>query len=476
MTQSRDPETMPANFVPVEQLRRRKNSHPGDFEERDTGVIEQHLMRFESGLSPSEQAAFEAMIGTRNAALTTLGAVPLDDILEPEERRVVDRILAAPQPSQRALPAQIALIMKATRYCNLRCTYCSSWSDKPNQTMSFEVLAHSIHGALSAPGVSAVTFIWHGGEPTLLPLAFYRKALWLEERFRRPGQTIGNTIQTNGTGLSEQWLAFLKRYGFSVGISLDGPPEIHDFRRVDIARRPTSKRVYAGLRELQEHDIRYGVLMVVDEDIVQLGARRMLEFLLSLNVNRVSLLNVTPEGDPAEASDDEPYFAYGRFVEYLRELFEIWYPAYSDQISVREFTDLLDRLGGHGGSYCIYGLNCVGRFFTIEASGEVAHCDKYQRNPAFRFGNIVESTLADIPASPALLRAHGYTAAGMDLSRGCPWFDICHGGCPYDRYVRVMRRNAAYDERCCGLAPLLADMAEATGSGSRQPQSLRSDA
>ena len=470
MSQSQYPERMPANFVPIEQLRRRTNSKSGDIEEPDAGVVEEQLRRFKEHLSLDEQAALESILGTRNTALTALGAVSPDEILNAEERKVVDRLLAAPLSSQRTLPAQVTLIMKATRYCNLRCTYCSSWSDKPNQTMSFEVLAHSIHGVLSAPGVNTAGFIWHGGEPTLLPIAFYRKALWLQERFRRAGQTTSNSIQTNGTRLNEQWLTFLKRYGFSVGISLDGPPEIHDSRRVDVAQRPTSERVQAGLRELQTHDIRHGVLMVVDEEVVRLGARRMLEFLLGLGVSRVSLLNVTPEGDPAEAADDEPYLTYGQFVEYLRELFEIWYPTYCNRISIREFNDLLGRLGGKGGSYCVYGPNCVGRFFTIEASGDVAHCDKYQRNPAFWFGNIVDSPLTDIPAAPALLRAHGYTAAGMDLARGCPWFDVCHGGCPYDRYVRVIRQNAAYDERCCGLAPLLTDMAEATGHGSRGNQ------
>jgi uncharacterized protein len=459
-----DPRAVPQAFVPVEQIRRKKPRAdawaPGEL-----GAIDARLAQFQAQLSPEEREAFTSLLGSGNPALAALGALEPEQILEPDELAVFHALTAAPRPARRTLPSQVVLIMKATLLCNLRCTYCSSWSDKPNAVMSFRVLAHAVHGVLSAPGVRGANFVWHGGETTLRPISFYLKALWLQERFRGPGQTVTNAIQTNGTHLTDDWLEFLKRYDFSAGISLDGPPEIHDSRRVDTAGKPTSERVRAGLRRLQEHGVKHGVLMVVDEDIVSLGAERMLEYLLSLGVRSVSLLNVAPEGDPALASPDEPYLEYGRFVEYLRDLFAIWHPAYADRITIREISDLVARLEGTGGGFCVYGPNCVGRFFTVEPGGEVSHCDKYQQNPAFRFGNVVDTPLADIPAAPALQRAHGYTAAGLDLTRGCEWWGVCHGGCPYDRYVRVVRRGAEHDERCCGLGPLLSDMAQALGVG-----------
>lgn len=456
-----------SGFVPIEQLRRGR-SHVVEADGVDLDAIRARLAEFESTLSPDERAAFESIRGARNPALTALGALPPEDVLSPEEQEVLEHVVSTVHPTRRSLPAQIVLIMKATLHCNLRCTYCSSWSDQPNQAMPFEVLAHATYGALAAPGVRAVTFVWHGGETTLRSPSFYRKALWLQERLRRPGQIVRNSIQTNGTNLKDSWLDFLARYELSVGVSLDGPPEIHDSRRLDIAGRPTSERVRNGLERLRERGIKHGVLMVVDGDVVELGASRMLEYLLAEGIDDVSLLNVAPEGDPAEASEDDPFLCYGDYVEYLRELFGIWYPDYVDRIAVRDLSDLMMRLERGKGSSCIYGGNCVGRYFTIEPKGSVSHCDKYQQNPDFIFGNILETTLADIPASPALLRVRGYVAAGEDLCRGCPWFDICHGGCPYDRYVRVVRRRAPKDERCCGLAPLLSEMADAladAGSG-----------
>jgi uncharacterized protein len=106
----------------------------------------------------------------------------------------------------------------------------------------------------------------------------------------------------------------------------------------------------------------------------------------------------------------------------------------------------------------------VGTVFTVEPEGAVLHCDKYQNCPEFKFGNVLEGSLVDAFSSPPLLHARGYTQAGIDLTRGCRWSHVCQGGCPYDRYVRVVRKGGVRDERCCGLAPLLSDMADALGT------------
>ena len=462
-----DPETtLPeGGFVSLDRLRRGRPEGSSLPDEVDLSSLAGHLEELGGRLTAGESEALASILGSANPAFAALGATPPEAILEPEERAVFEELSATPEATERTLPRLVVLIMKATLRCNLRCTYCSSWSDEPNQVMSFEVLARAIHGALTAPGVRVVEFVWHGGESTLRPLSFYRKTLWLQERFRKPGQKITNSLQTNGTHLPDDWVEFLKRFDLSVGISLDGPPEIHDRRRVDVKGRPTSARVRAGLRKLQEHGIHHGVLMVVDRDVVELGAERILEYLLELGVSDASLLNVAPEGDPAEASPDDPYLPYSRFVEYLRDLFAVWYPRYADRISFREISNLLATLRGGANRFCVYGPNCVGRFFTVEPQGDVSHCDKYQQNPDFRFGNLLDTRLGDLTATPRLLRAHGYTAAGLDLCRSCRWFGVCQGGCPFDRYVRVVRRNEPRDERCCGLAPLLADMERALENG-----------
>jgi uncharacterized protein len=444
-------------FVPRAELqtRRQRKASPGIAE---VDALGSNIERFRRDLTSDHSAALDAIVGAPNLALAALGAVPAHEMLTPENTLTLAALDARPPRSQRTLPRQLVLIMKATRYCNLRCTYCRSWSEEPNQAMSFEVLASATRDALTAAGVGDVKFVWHGGETTLRPIEFYERALWLQERYRKPGQMIANVIQTNGTRLTDDWLDFFQRYEFGVGVSLDGPPEIHDSRRRDVAGRGTSELVRGSIERLSERGIRCGVLMVVDDDVIRAGAQRTLDYLLELRVRHVSLLNVTPEGVPTPASAEEPYLEYQTFVEYLREMFRLWYPAHVDDIAILEISDLRNMLEGRKRVSCVHGPNCVGSFFTIEPDGDIGHCDKYQQNADFCFGNILRTPLAEVTSSPRLQRAYGYTAAGLELCRSCRWYAVCQGGCPYDRYVRVTRRSSPRDERCCGLAPLLDEM------------------
>ena len=258
-------------------------------------------------LPPGEQAALRSLL--RRAA-----GKPAGDVLSADELEVYERLRNEPDPEPGG-QAVLTVIMKATRLCNLRCTYCHSWRSGPNQKMSFEVLARATHGALRDPSVATVDFVWHGGEATVLPVGFYRKALWLQERFRRPGQTLLNTVQTNATRLSDEWLAFLHDHDIGVGVSLAGPPEIHDARRLDAAGRPTSARVREGIERLRTEDItRSGVLMVVDEDVCALGPHRLLDYLTEIGVERVALLNVLPENTPAGTPVRGDYLRFPSYV------------------------------------------------------------------------------------------------------------------------------------------------------------------
>jgi uncharacterized protein len=324
--------------------------------------------------------------------------------------------------------------------------------------MSFNVLARATYGALVAPGVTSVTFVWHGGEPTLKPLAFYRKALWLQEQFRRSGQRIVNSIQTNGVSLKSNWIDFFCRYAFAVGVSLDGPPDVHDARRIDVIGAPTAARVRKGLQQLAKAGVNFGVLVVVDDDVVRLGAQRLLAFLLEIGVKQVGLLNVVPEGATMDRGQAGPYLAFPSYVQFLREMFEIWWPKYKDVIHLRELASLTDKLQAKASGYCVFAGNCVGSFFTIEPAGDVSACDKFQGDPDYRYGNVLGIDLADIVRTQPLIHHHAETAAGITEVSRCPWFAVCQGGCPHDRYV-LRSRGVAHDAWCCGLQPLLSDMA-----------------
>lgn len=459
------------DFVPLDRLRRQPRPDGSQI-----ASVREHLRGLAAQLSPEEQRALSFVLetlDTRDSPLMELAALPPEAVMKSGEVEIYHRLLERPTPTETGLPPKLALIMKGTRLCNLRCTYCRSWAEGPDEVMPFDVLARSIQSACTAPGVGLVQFIWHGGETTLRPLSFYRKALWLQERFRRRGMTIGNQLQTNGTHLPPEWLDFLKLYGFAVGVSLDGPPEVHDLRRVDIKGRPTSERVREGIRSLQAHGIEFEVKMVVDDEVVALGARRVLDYLLEIGVRQVALLNVVPEGDPERKLPGD-HLGFPRFVDFLREIFHLWWPRHREQIEFRELSDLMIRLQGGPGSFCVFGENCMGGVLTIEPKGEIAACDRYQGDPSFLFGNILHTDLSSVPRAANMVRAHQETDAEMDRASQCRWFAICHGGCPHDRYVRV-HRNVSQDERCCGWSPLLADMVKVLQPGSFSSTSPKQD-
>jgi uncharacterized protein len=424
------------------------------FDQASVATAAQRLEEFAAGLPHSEQAALRALLERgREIALD-----PPRPLFTPEEAALIERLAAEPDPATGDC-AVLTVIMKATRLCNLRCTYCHSWRAGPNQTMTFSVLAHATRDALRDPAVRIVDFVWHGGEATLVPRSFYRQALWLQERFRRPGQTVLNTVQTNGTRLTDDWLEFLREHDFGVGISLDGPPEIHDRRRVDMGGRPTSARVRRGLARLQASGItKSGALMVVDEEICAAGARRVLDYLVEIGVGRVALLNVLPENTPPGAPPRGDYLPFPSFVDFLRELFAVWWPAYRDRISIREVADLTGQLTGGAPQICVFAGECFGTYLTVEPTGEVSACDKYIDDDTYRFGDVLTTGLTGARLSAELARVRQENARAVERMRDCRWFGVCHGGCPHDRYTGE-RRLPGYDGRCCGLAPLLDDIA-----------------
>ena len=442
---------------------------PPRMDEATLAAAAGHLERFAANLDDRERTALAALleIATPGAGLAALAREPAAEVLDADEIACLDRLPAVSASRSAVARDTLVMVMKATRHCNLRCIYCHSWSDGPNQTMTFEVLARATRGALTTPGVRVVEFVWHGGETTLLPLSFFRKALWLQQRFRQPGQKVLNALQTNGTNLTPEWFEFCRRYALSLGISLDGPPEIHDRRRVDIAGRPTSQRVREALADLQASGLEHGVLMVIDDDLVAAGAAAVLDHLLEIGVRDVGLLNVIPENRSPGSPVTGSYLAWPRFVDFLRELFRLWWPAHRERISFRELADLVGKIQGHRALSCVFDGNCMGGFLTVEPMGEISACDKYLRAEGYQFGNVLQSELADLLASSTLARAHAETASGIDRARACPWFSVCQGGCPHDRYLRG-RLGSARDESCCGLAPLLGDMAAALGLSTPQ--------
>ena len=168
-------------------------------------------------------------------------------------------------------PPRIHVLAKPTgATCNLNCAYCfflekERFYPGSDFRMSDEVLESYVRQLIEAHRTKEVTVAWQGGEPTLMGVDFYRRAIEYQNQYRQPGMTFENTMQTNGTLLDDEWCAFFKEHNYLVGISIDGPRELHDTYRVDKGGRGTFDRVMRGLRLLQKHQVEYNILVSFKE-------------------------------------------------------------------------------------------------------------------------------------------------------------------------------------------------------------------
>ncbi|MGY5133803.1 radical SAM protein [Streptomyces nigrescens] len=361
----------------------------------------------------------------------------------------------------------IELIVKATRLCNLRCSYCYDWRAGPGNTMSFATLARLVARTLCHPDHHTVGFDWHGGEPTVLPLSFFAKALHLQARFRRPGQSIENSIQTNGTRITPQWARFLASNNFSVGISIDGPAALHDRYRIDAAGRPTLSRTLEGLRQLRDHGIDPGVGVVVDQATLNAGPAALFDFLVEHRIRVVGLNFVMPEALATSGignTDGRHYVDPDETARFLIGLYDQWRSHGDPAIHIRELAALVDSLDGTRPSPCTLAGRCFGIVFRIEPNGDIYHCDYFGEDPRYRWGNINTDDFSVVRASAALHERVATHARERDRMRLCEEFAVCHGWCPHVRSTSRQHHPGHRDD-CCGLRQLITHIRENPPTG-----------
>lgn len=378
-----------------------------------------------------------------------------DELFAPAELALVDRLdhlLAAPAAPGPAL----TLIVKGTRLCNLRCSYCNDWRSGPNQSMRFPVLAHLTARALRQANPAVVDFVWHGGETTMMPRRFYQRALYLQSRFSRPGQVIRNELQTNATRITPEWAQFFADFGFSIGISLDGPPALHDRQRRYVSGAGSSADVMRGIATLRDHGVEPSVLMVIDEDALRLGASAIFEFFLDAGIPRFGLLAAKPSNQPGAppGTPTDHYVDPARFNAFLADLYDIWAAHGDPRIQIRELEVLRNRIARTRHRPCTLAGGCLGSYFLVEPSGEVAHCDLFLGDPAYTLGNVLTAGFEEMRAGPAMKALQEANRAALARMGSCPHFDVCNGWCPHERYTAA-RHDSHHRDDCCGLEPLI---------------------
>ncbi|MET0409900.1 MAG: radical SAM protein [Polyangiaceae bacterium] len=413
---------------------------------------------------PAEAQA--ALLGTLVAALSPIEALDLvstDALFSEAELELIAQLKALLPAARRRLPTfqwaggkdvdyegYVCTIVKVTRQCNLRCGYCSDWRSGPEAKMKFEVIAQTIARILGCASHNRVDFVWHGGEPTLIGRRDFLRILSLQRRFMAAGQRLDNILQTNATAITEEWAMFLSDFGFSVSVSLDGPAEIHDRARPMASGFSSYRAVRKGLALLQRHQLAEGVLMVVGDEVLGMGAERLLRFFQEEGLTKVALLAQRPANPPTASSD---YLSPRRYATFLVDMHRARLASPGPWVALREVDNLLELFRGKMPSLCEHLGNCVGHYFSVEPNGDVGHCDKYSGDPEYTLGNVMQDSFDEIRASSRVTRLRDEAERSREPMKTCRHYDKCRGWCPHERYV-AKRVQLGVAGKCCGLGPM----------------------
>ena len=319
--------------------------------------------------------------------------------------------------------------------CNIRCAYCFYLEKKDLYArdaalcMDDAVVESFIRQYAECQGGPELHFSWQGGEPTLLPIDFFRRVLELQRKYCQPEVKVVNAIQTNGTLLNEDWASFFADNGFLVGLSLDGPPGLHDRYRVGVGGRPTCRQVLSGLQLLQEHGVDLNVLCTVNRangdhplSVYRFFRERGLRHLQFIPVveyleeSRVSPRSVRP----------------AQLGKFLCAVFDEWISRDVGEVFVQSFDMALASWMGMNAPLCVVREAC-GDVLALEHNGDLYSCDHFVR-PSHKLGNIMETPLPQLAGRLPQLRFGD--AKWRDLPALCDKCDVlfaCRGGCPKDR-------------------------------------------
>ncbi len=336
-------------------------------------------------------------------------------------------------------PLSSLLIKPAGPDCNLACRYCfylkkAALFPEPRQRMSEAVLKETVRQALQQAG-EHISFGWQGGEPTLMGYDFFHTAVQYQSRFGRPGQSVGNGLQTNGWLIDRYWAEFLADAKFLVGLSLDGPEHIHDHYRRTLADQGTWDRVVRSRDLLLQTGVEVNALIVVNDYSVQFPG----EIYQFHKKNGLTFMQFIPCMEPDSMDGSRPA-AYSvtaeKYGAFLCTLLDLWLADFrygKPTVSIRWFDSLFYTYVGLPAPECTLLQEC-GVYMVVEHNGDVYSCDFFVE-PQWRLGNVMQDRLVDLLNSP-LQERFGRQKSGLaEKCRACPWLAHCHGGCPKDRRV-----------------------------------------
>ena len=365
--------------------------------------------------------------------------------------------------------------------CNIDCTYCfylhkeGLLHQERHTHMSDEVLENYIRQYIDSQDGEQVVFSWQGGEPTLMGLYFFQKIVKLQKQYQKAGQRIENDLQTNGILIDDKWAAFLKEHHFLVGLSIDGPRELHDRYRVTRSGKPTFDKVMEGVASLKRHGVPFNALVTVNRT----NARFPLEVYRFLTRELgATYIQFNPCVEPVDFTRTAPQFWHDDTItvtgsrrakpgdldsivtdwsvdpddwgQFLIAVFEEWVNHDLGRVQVNLFETAVAQTMGMPAQICVTSEFC-GKGLAIEKNGDIYSCDHYVY-PEYRLGNIDDTPLSHMAFSE---RQQAFGFGKRDTlpayCRACPYLKLCWGECPKNRIVRTPDGELGLNYLCPGI-------------------------
>ena len=358
------------------------------------------------------------------------------------------------------------MLKPAGAHCNLACKYCyyleknKLYPTAQRHLMSDEILEQFTREYIEAQTMSQVLFTWHGGEPLLRSIDFYRKALSLQQKYAG-GRRIDNVIQTNGTLLTDEWCEFFAQNHWLVGISIDGPQPYHDHYRLTAAGKPSWQKVMQGIKLLKKHGVEWNAMAVVNA----YNVNHPLEFYRFFKENGCQFLQFTPiverqtrheDGrtlaslaDKNEIPLSEASVAPEQWGYFLCAIFDEWVRKDVGKIFVEIFDCTLANWMGVSPGICAYSKEC-GHAGVMEHNGDVYSCDHFVF-PEYKLGNIRDHSLIDMLYGEQ--QQEFSRLKHSSLPRQCKECDMkfaCHGECPKNRFMKDKYGDSGLNYLCLG--------------------------
>ncbi len=350
--------------------------------------------------------------------------------------------------------------------CNLRCKYCyyleksKLYKDTPSRIISEKLLEDFTREYIEAQTMNDVLFAWHGGETTMRPLSFYRKAVELQKKYAG-GRRISNVIQTNGTLLTDEWCQFFKENNWLVGVSIDGPQDFHDEYRHTPTGGPSWMKVMKGISLLNRHGVEWNALAVVND----YNADFPLEFYRFFKDMRCRYIQITPIVERIVNHDDGRHLATltdsadapladfsvtpEQWGDFLCAIFDEWVLNDVGETYVEIFDCILANWVGVTPGICVYAKEC-GHAGVMEFNGDVYSCDHFVF-PEYKLGNLHDKSIVEMLYGEQQQQFSRLKHKSLPQEcLQCEWEFACHGECPKNRFVTDSYGNPGMNYLCRG--------------------------